>query len=43
MTTESARQATIKKYILDQFLPGEDPEQLLSTTPLISGGRASAH
>jgi len=25
-------------YILDQFLPGEKPEALKETTPLISGG-----
>lgn len=31
-------QATVKTYILDTFLPGEDPESLTSDTPLISGG-----
>lgn len=30
--------ATVKAYILDTFLPGEDPESLTSDTPLISGG-----
>lgn len=30
--------ATVKDYILRQFLPGEDPNELTDTTPLISGG-----
>lgn len=29
---------TVKKYILDEFLPGEDPSALTETTPLITGG-----
>ena len=29
---------TVKEYILKEFLPGEDPEELTDTTPLISGG-----
>ena len=28
----------VKQYILDTFLPGEDPEALEYDTPLISGG-----
>lgn len=28
----------IKRYILDEFLPGEDPEALTDETPLITGG-----
>ena len=28
----------VKEYILHEFLPGEDPNQLLETTPLITGG-----
>jgi acyl carrier protein len=28
----------IKHYILKEFLPGERPEALTDTTPLISGG-----
>lgn len=28
----------VKAYILDTFLPGEDPEALEYDTPLISGG-----
>jgi len=31
-------ESTIKQYILDEFLPGEDPNALLNSTPLISGG-----
>jgi acyl carrier protein len=27
-----------KQFILDQFLPGEDPGELTETTPLITGG-----
>lgn len=29
---------TIKEYILEEFLPGENPEELIDTTPLITGG-----
>jgi len=29
---------TVKAYILDTFLPGEDPDSLANDTPLISGG-----
>jgi len=28
----------VKDYILKQFLPGERPEELINSTPLISGG-----
>jgi acyl carrier protein len=28
----------VHTFILDEFLPGEDPSQLTETTPLISGG-----
>lgn len=28
----------IKTYILEEFLPGEDPELLQDSTPLITGG-----
>lgn len=31
-------QATVHAYILDEFLPGEDPSELTDTTPLITGG-----
>jgi acyl carrier protein len=29
---------TVKEYILKEFLPGEDPEELTDSTPLITGG-----
>ena len=29
---------TIKAYILEEFLPGENPDLLTDTTPLITGG-----
>ena len=35
--SESAKQ-TIKNFIMEQFLPGEDPNELADETPLISGG-----
>ena len=28
----------IKRFIMEEFLPGEDPDELTDTTPLISGG-----
>jgi acyl carrier protein len=28
----------IHTYILDEFLPGEDPRELTESTPLITGG-----
>lgn len=28
---------TVKSYILNEFLPGEDPAELTQSTPLISG------
>ena len=31
-------QNTVKQYILKEFLPGEDPQELTESTPLISGG-----
>ena len=30
--------STAKAYILDEFLPGEDPSALEDDTPLITGG-----
>lgn len=41
MAATTSRQETIdtvKTYILDNFLPGEDPDELDETTPLITGG-----
>lgn len=29
---------TVKGFILNEFLPGEDPAELTDTTPLITGG-----
>ncbi len=34
---EDTKQA-IKAYILEEFLPGENPEELTDSTPLITGG-----
>lgn len=30
--------STIKDFILREFLPGENPDELTESTPLISGG-----
>jgi acyl carrier protein len=30
--------STVKAFILDRFLPGEDPANLTRSTPLITGG-----
>ena len=30
--------ADVKGFILKEFLPGESPEQLTDSTPLITGG-----
>jgi acyl carrier protein len=29
---------TVKSYILKEFLPGEDPNELTDRTPLVTGG-----
>jgi acyl carrier protein len=34
----AAIKSSVKTYILDEFLPGEDPEELADDTPLITGG-----
>lgn len=34
---ENVKQA-VKHFILEEFLPGEDPGELTDTTPLITGG-----
>ncbi len=31
-------QEAVKKFILDEFLPGEDPSELTAETPLVSSG-----
>jgi acyl carrier protein len=38
MTDQSATMSVIKDYILEEFLPGEDPGQLTPNTPLVSTG-----
>jgi len=30
--------SVVKTFILKEFLPGEDPDELAATTPLITGG-----
>jgi acyl carrier protein len=35
---DSAVKTEIKEYILREFLPGEDPEALTDSTPLVTGG-----
>ena len=37
-TQQEDMKATIKDYILREFLPGESPDSLDDTTPLIAGG-----
>jgi acyl carrier protein len=29
---------TVRNYILDEFLPGESPDALTDSTPLVTGG-----
>ena len=29
---------TVKAYVLDNFLPGEDPDEMTDTTSLVTGG-----
>ncbi len=36
-TTREEIGEAVKRYILDRFLPGEDPNELTESTPLISG------
>lgn len=38
MPTSDAVKQSVKSYILDEFLPGEDPANLEDTTPLITAG-----
>ena len=38
LTYDSAVMNTIKNYILEEFLLGEDPTKLTPTTPLMSSG-----
>jgi len=34
----SAIQKSVKEYVLREFLPGENPEALTESTPLVTGG-----
>lgn len=38
MQNPSDIEQKVKSYILNEFLPGEDPAQLTNTTPLITAG-----
>ncbi len=38
VTDKPQIQQTVKEHILQKFLPGEDPNELTETTPLITGG-----
>ncbi len=29
---------TVREYLLEEFLPGENPDALVNSTPLITGG-----
>jgi acyl carrier protein len=31
-------QLAVRQFLLEQFLPGEDPAQLTNSTPLVTGG-----
>jgi acyl carrier protein len=31
-------ETTVRHFLLEQFLPGEDPAQLTNDTPLVTGG-----
>ena len=38
MTDEQSIKATVKTFILNEFLPGEDPAELTDTTALLTTG-----
>jgi acyl carrier protein len=38
MPSDESVAATVKQFILDEFLPGEDPSELTPVTPLITTG-----
>ena len=38
MTPDASVAATVKQFILDEFLPGESPDELTDDTPLITAG-----
>jgi len=37
-TTSDKMKEVLKAFILKEFLPGENPDELTDTTPLITGG-----
>ena len=38
MAEQSGIRDEVKKFIIDEFLPGEDPDELTPDTPLVSSG-----
>lgn len=38
MAVTESMESTLREYILREFLPGQDPQELTDTTPLITGG-----
>jgi acyl carrier protein len=38
MAEQSGIREEVKKFIIDEFLPGEDPDELTPDTPLVSSG-----
>ena len=38
MSNENSVMETVRQFIVEQFLPGEDPSELTATTPLMSSG-----
>ncbi len=38
MTADPETSAAVKEFILAEFLPGEDPDELTESTPLITAG-----
>ena len=37
-TSQQDIKQTVREYILKEFLPGENPDELTDSTPLITGG-----
>ena len=38
MSEDERIEKSVKEFILQEFLPGEDPNELTDSTPLVSGG-----
>lgn len=38
MTPMDPMEKVLRSYILEKFLPGESPEELTDSTPLVTGG-----